>query len=1068
MAKKIVDETLKFNIIINGDSAKKEYGQLERAQRKILNANEDLEAQAKKLEKANKSNTEEYKKLRAEIDKNNTAYQQNEKRLGELTKEIGINNLSMRQLGKEARKLSGIMGNLDPNSEEWSTYNKQLQAVRGRMANLREEMRPVAESMDDQIGLLENLGVALGGIFAAIKSGNYAAAAAGFTAMKTAIKGATTAAWAFIATPLGATLTALAGIIGGVRFWANYNEGIKEAQMLTEQLTGLQGANADAARRQAKAMEETYGADFKEILTTANGLVRDFDITFEEALNNIEKGLQMGQNNNNEYFDSLKEYDTFFSQAGFSADEFRRVIQTGFDLGVYTDKLPDAIKEMDISLREQTTATVDALKNAFGAAFTDDLLNRIKTGRITTKQALQEISKEAHDTGINVQQNAQLTADLFRGAGEDAGGAIKIFEAYNIALNQQERALSPLEERLRDVAQANKELAAAQDEALKSDNYLALSNNVELFWIKTKTAFYQGVDFVVNIFTDWGQFMTKFWVQNIATIKAFPSIISNAFSDIKNQVFDVIKTFAGMGDVIENLMDFNFTAAKESFNSFQADFKNQISEVGNVAKNAYSQIATIRKNVGDAVDANFERNRVASAARAASPAAPTSGGGTPVVPINPNNGNSNTGGGADTEQKNRLDAIKRTEQQITDFIAQEQQKRAMEAKVGIERELAEIDAKYAAQLQKAGENEELRKQVLALKGQEINDLKVQKAVELADRLTALDEENYLAQEDLRLQREAMAADTQAEKDAINMEREQLLATHSLKVEEDLALQKLELAGATEEEITAIKRKFALKREQIELNQAQAKNELNKQEVTWAEMTEEQKYALVIGGLGAAAGAFNEGSAAWKAMKIAETTIATYQGATNAFNSLSVIPVVGPVLGALAAAAAVSAGLANVSKIASTPVQKIPKPKATGFEDGLYPVIRKQDNKTFNARFGGEPSTQIVSAPTQFIAGEVAPEMIIDGNTFKKMDPSVTDYILRLAGKSPGFENGLYPDQPQQSIPVDMLVNVINSLNERLDQPIVAETYYGAEASMKQQEYDKRVRGIRENAKIKKK
>lgn len=52
----------------------------------------------------------------------------------------------------------------------------------------------------------------------------------------------------------------------------------------------------------------------------------------------------------------------------------------------------------------------------------------------------------------------------------------------------------------------------------------------------------------------------------------------------------------------------------------------------------------------------------------------------------------------------------------------------------------------------------------------------------------------------------------------------------------------------------------------------------------------------------------------KAAAVAATTIATYQSATNSYNSLSGIPIVGPALGGIAAAFAVASGLANVAKI----------------------------------------------------------------------------------------------------------------------------------------------------------
>jgi hypothetical protein len=54
--------------------------------------------------------------------------------------------------------------------------------------------------------------------------------------------------------------------------------------------------------------------------------------------------------------------------------------------------------------------------------------------------------------------------------------------------------------------------------------------------------------------------------------------------------------------------------------------------------------------------------------------------------------------------------------------------------------------------------------------------------------------------------------------------------------------------------------------------------------------------------------------AFKALSIVQTIISTYEGAQNAFTSLSKIPLVGPALGAAAAAVAFAAGFARVAAI----------------------------------------------------------------------------------------------------------------------------------------------------------
>ncbi len=66
-------------------------------------------------------------------------------------------------------------------------------------------------------------------------------------------------------------------------------------------------------------------------------------------------------------------------------------------------------------------------------------------------------------------------------------------------------------------------------------------------------------------------------------------------------------------------------------------------------------------------------------------------------------------------------------------------------------------------------------------------------------------------------------------------------------------------------------------------------------------------------------ALGEHTALGKAAGVANATIKTYESATNAFNSLSGIPIVGPALGAAAAGVAVAAGIANVKKILAVKV-----------------------------------------------------------------------------------------------------------------------------------------------------
>ncbi|SFU49250.1 phage tail tape measure protein, TP901 family, core region [Pustulibacterium marinum] len=99
------------------------------------------------------------------------------------------------------------------------------------------------------------------------------------------------------------------------------------------------------------------------------------------------------------------------------------------------------------------------------------------------------------------------------------------------------------------------------------------------------------------------------------------------------------------------------------------------------------------------------------------------------------------------------------------------------------------------------------------------------------------------------------------------------------------------------------------------------------------------------------------------------------------------------------------GLAQVATIQKQTIAK-------GYEEGLYPdyVKREQDGKMFKASYGGKTKSGIVSKPTYFLAGEGSkPEIVIDNNAFRKMNPEVKDALIRELRGVKGFENGLYND-----------------------------------------------------------
>ena len=214
-----------------------------------------------------------------------------------------------------------------------------------------------------------------------------------------------------------AVIAALAGIGLATKAFIDYNAEVEKTNALISGLTNESGELVDQIRLQSDAISQVLGVEQEQLVQSAKVLVQQFGLSYEEALDKIQNGLLATNGANEEFLQSIGEYSTFFSQAGFSVKEFSDIINAGFDLGIYTDKLPDALKEADLRLREQTTSTRDALVNAFDEEFTDNLFAQIDSGALSTAEALKEIRRQAEETAIGEQALAQITADVFAGAG---------------------------------------------------------------------------------------------------------------------------------------------------------------------------------------------------------------------------------------------------------------------------------------------------------------------------------------------------------------------------------------------------------------------------------------------------------------------------------------------------------------------------------------------------------------------------------------------------------------------------------------------------------------------------
>lgn len=949
-------------------------------------------------------------------------------------------------------KLRNSVNKLEEGTDEWIRANKELakfEKERERQIKVqrefREEIKKTIDAQEKSGEVLSSFGENMAFAFAALKSGDMVAFQSAWKGVTENIGQARKAAVAFIATPIGATIAAIAAIGFAAKEWAEYNKEAAEGNRITQQITGLTGDVLSDTRVRAKALEDTFGTDFKQNLEVAKKLVEGFGVTYDEAFDIITEGFIRGGKENDEFIKSLNEYPKLFAQAGFTIQEFQKIVNTGIDLGVYDDKLPDAIKEFSLSVMEQTDNSRKALESAFGKEFTTTLFKNIENGSISTKEALIQVSNQAQNVGVNVKDAQVLTADLFRGAGEDAGGALLIFEAVNKALVQEQRELTELEKLLQRQATETENLETAQKDALESNSWAKMEADANSAWTLIQTGFFKGITFITNRLDDLTKFLTKTIVVGINLFREFPTSIKSSLIEVRNDIIDVIKTFGQLGTVVSKILTLDYSGAATAAAKFKTSLTKEFNDVRNSASSVVDEVKNIIKASNDAVNVKFEEQK-----KAAGDA-------------------SRLEEEKEKQKKQAAELAKLTEQQRKAAIAEE--KKRLDALEALQKEY-----------QKRKEDREAN---TALKKIELDRERALKSAE------ALKAEQQLIDQ--------INAEYNAKKEAVELQNLQDFQAKKQKLIDDIALQKAE--SDEEKELIAEEQRYEKelekfqkelefleltkteKYEYLELlkqshedrlldietraNEKRAKeNKKIYDELIQAELNLQlAKDRALSQGVNILQGFFDETSGIYKALFVLEKSLQIGQIVSNAAKGIATAQAnhaaVPPFIGTFPnpvwplSLAAMTKNITATKLSAASQIAAIASQNLKGFYLGGYTDSNKIGKKDAEGRE---------------IAGFVHKNEYVVPE-FVRRDPEVPNILNYLETKRKqklGIETSASTKNTVASSPSkgsNLLESTLVRLAQRLEQPIVAETYYDQEAELRRQEVQKKTEKLRQATKI---
>ncbi len=374
---------------------------------------------------------------------------------------------SLNVLNKQARELQKVLNQLSPDDERVAEYSKALAETKRKIEDAKGAM-----------GMLKKETSSFGDALGTITKGAF---------------------W----------LAIIQQIYEWAKAFANVGLEVGKLRGEINNLTGATGKELDEVTTRVTALGNVLGLEYNEVLDKANKISKQFGISLQESLGFIEQGFVQSGAKFGEKLQDLGEFPVQFREAGISAETYFKIVNQEIKGGVFDNKLQDAIKEVGLSLREFTKAQEDALTAAFGVDFTQKLKSEIDSGAITVEDAFVRIMTEAEKTGVSVSQLQTISSDVFKGAGEDVGGATEVWKQYNLAINASEEATTDAAKANKILLDSQKEVTAAQNELGKvlntqSTSFQLFFNQGLAFGARTLTLVIEKLFGLLKVFYDLG------------------------------------------------------------------------------------------------------------------------------------------------------------------------------------------------------------------------------------------------------------------------------------------------------------------------------------------------------------------------------------------------------------------------------------------------------------------------------------------------------------------------------------------------------------------------------------
>ncbi len=165
MAKRITDEDLRLNLIVNGDGSRKQLLELERQITSTSAAIEETRKKMNAFEVAGKKASQEYQDLSKSLEVQQASLKKCQSEFKSLQETVPLTSKTMKELKHQITATRTALERAVPGSDNWIQLNKQLQETKTRYKELTDQSKAVSYTTCEMMDKLSKYAISLTSAF---------------------------------------------------------------------------------------------------------------------------------------------------------------------------------------------------------------------------------------------------------------------------------------------------------------------------------------------------------------------------------------------------------------------------------------------------------------------------------------------------------------------------------------------------------------------------------------------------------------------------------------------------------------------------------------------------------------------------------------------------------------------------------------------------------------------------------------------------------------------------------------------------------------------------------------